>query len=396
MEHRALLDAAAEESQEALRDDVCTQTYAVEHQQLRLAAIESKFAALDSRLGEHESSISKQLEDLESRLMPKIGEDHKRLAEDIGEVASRLSQHLSDAKLLAQRVEDLSQERDDDKAAVRRQWTDHASKLELRFESKFEDLQQLLNQSSNGSSLRQSLNTPLGLVATAVEPAVAKMRKDDEVQSLAFKFEALQARVSVLEATWISDRYPTKHAGEMRGTFGRDVPVSELCRQLQCSTRAAALREQLQIASDVAELQKELSPEQAVRCEVPVHFAGSSTGVEKLPVDVSSAIHGCWKHVENQNAELEDSLLGFSSSSFAARRGRDGSTRNARMPGRGFDRGTSASPDTSRANESNMFSFEAGKYEASEARNADSSLPEACEHRLARGSRCPTSEVRQQ
>jgi len=414
-DRRALLDAAAEEWQESLKDDVCTQAFAVEHQSQRITAFESKFAEFEAKVTER---LDKNLDvatridgALEKRIVADLRKDRERFEDhsmaELEEVRTHLLQRLSDTQQLVQRV---AQEQENDRAAVREQWTAHASKLELRFESKFEDLRQLLNRdgmNAGMSAFGTGLNSGRQLAEASRAPpvaaeaaATAKLNKvDHDVQSLCSKFESLEARIGKLETELLrnealvsrSDRLPlvSEHAAEkscqgspltnirIRTPLRRDSPMSDLTRQLQCSARAAELREQHLQASggDIPELRwKGASrasddPESCTTWSASRHLAASDSGIGKSTAEASSATLGlgCWKDAEQQNADS------FSTSTFAPRSPGGGpATSNGILraegepPARLSERERSGSPerdlereDSPRTNGADNFSFQA-------------------------------------
>jgi len=96
-ENRALLDAAAEDWQESLKDDVCTQGFAIEHQQQRIASVGSKAsefeAAIMKRLEENLEAASGIDSALEKRLTAELRSERERFE-------ARFNTELEDVRMI--------------------------------------------------------------------------------------------------------------------------------------------------------------------------------------------------------------------------------------------------------------------------------------------------------
>merc|ERR1712178_158222 len=270
---------------ESLKDDVCTQAFAVEHQSQRISGFETKLADFEAKVMD---KLDKNLDvatridgALEKRIIADLRKDREQFEEhSMAELEEFRKQFLHRLNETQQLVQQMAQEQEDDRTAVRDQWTAHASKLELRFDSKFEDIRSLLNEDAiaNSRQLAEACRAPpvadqaevtgmfnkvdhdMRSLYSKIEALNASVHKLGENDATAPKFEALEARVKELEtkiealsstqAAPVSNH--TEKVGqsspstEMRmGTsLRREAPVSELTRQLQCSALAAELREQ--------------------------------------------------------------------------------------------------------------------------------------------------------
>merc|ERR1740130_1920743 len=114
-ERRSLADAARDEAVEAVRDEVCTQTFALEHQQQRIAVFEAKVAGLDAKFDETLDTTKWLLRDFENRVTAELAENQKYLASQLKEMQSQVKQNVSDTQQAVSRLDGLAQEQEDDR-----------------------------------------------------------------------------------------------------------------------------------------------------------------------------------------------------------------------------------------------------------------------------------------
>jgi hypothetical protein len=181
-----------------LRDDVCTQTYAVDFQQQRSASMEAKLTQVDSTIAEHKDTM----------------ECLKTYNMELKSVQTKMAQQMLDIREvqadLTKRMEDIAQRQHDQQICATQLVAQHTSTLERQVDKKLEELQaiamhldryQLHSRVHSSAGRGVDSATDSGVAPTVEFHVQTQAHDSDLLANLSSKYEILLSRVAVLETS---------------------------------------------------------------------------------------------------------------------------------------------------------------------------------------------------